>query len=47
MFKNVTPKGLKANTESCSEVLTKLFNNTILTSDFPDTLKVADVSPIF
>ena len=46
-FKNITPKVLKASTESCSEVLTKLFNNTILTSNFPDKLKVADVSPIF
>ena len=46
-FKNVTPKVLKASIESCSEVLTKLFNNTILTSTFPDKLKVADVSPIF
>ena len=47
MFKNITPKALKASIESCSEVLTKLFNNTILTSNFPDKLKVADVSPIF
>ena len=46
-FKNITPKVLKASIESCSEVLTKLFNNTILTSNFPDKLKVADVSPIF
>ena len=37
---------LKASIESCSEVLTKLFNNTILTSNFPDKLGVADVSPI-
>ena len=46
-FKNITPKVLKASIESCSEALTKLFNNTILTSDFPDKLKVGDVSPIF
>ena len=38
---------MKASIESYSEVLTKLFNKTILTSDFPDKLKVADVSPIF
>ena len=37
---------MKDSIESCSEVLTKLFNNTILTSNFPDKLKVADVSPI-
>ena len=35
-FKNITPKVLKASIESCSEVLTKLFNSTILTSNFPD-----------
>ena len=46
-FKNITPKVLQASIESCSEALTKLFNNTILTSDFPDKLKVADVTPIF
>ena len=47
MFKNITPKILKASTESYSEVLTKLFDNTILNSDFPDKLKVADVRPLF
>ena len=46
-FKNITPKVLKSSIESCCEVLTKLFNNTILTANFPDKLKVADVSPIF
>ena len=38
---------MKVSIESCSEVLTKLFNNTILTSVFPDKLKVSVVSPIF
>ena len=46
-FKNITPKVLKVNIESCSEVLTKLFNNTILSSDFPDKLKFANASLIF
>ena len=46
-FKNITPKVLKASIESCSEVLTKLFDNTILNSDFPDKLEVADVRPLF
>ena len=36
---------MKNSIESCSEALTKLFNNTILTSDFPDKLRIADVSP--
>ena len=30
-----------------SKVLTKLINNTILNSNFPDKLKVVDLSPIF
>ena len=38
---------MKASIESCCEALAKLFTDTILTSDFPDKLKVADVSPIF
>ena len=38
---------MKASIENCSEALTKLFNNTTLTSDFSDKLKVADVTPIF
>ena len=38
---------MKTSIESCSEVLTKLFNNTIVASNFPDKLKVVDVSPIF
>ena len=46
-FENITPKVLKVSIESCSEVLIKLFNNTILTSNFPDKLKVANGSPIF
>ena len=46
-FKNITPKILKASIESCSEALTKLFNNMILTSNFPNKLKVADLTPIF
>ena len=37
---------MKASIEICSEVITKLLNNTILTADFPDKLKVADVSPV-
>ena len=38
---------MKASIESCSEVLTKLPNDAILTSDFPAKLKLADVSSIF
>ena len=38
---------MKASIESCSEALAKLFNDIILTSDFPGKLKVADVSLSF
>ena len=37
----------RSSIESCSEALTELFNNTILTSDFPGKLNVAGVTPIF
>ena len=38
---------MKASIESCSEVSAKLINNTILTYDFPNKLKVADLGPTF
>ena len=38
---------MEASKESCSGLLAKLFNNTLLTSSFPTELKVPDVSPIF
>ena len=46
-FENTALKVLKARIESCCKALTKLFNNKILTSDFPDKWKVVDVTPIF
>ena len=38
---------LKASIKICFEILLKLFNDTKLTFDFPEKVKVADVSPIF
>ena len=43
-FKNIPPKVLKSSTQSCSDTLTKLFNNTMNDSEFPDKLKLADVT---
>ena len=46
-FRNITPKTLRKNKQSCSETLTELFNNILLTFSFPTDRKVADVSPVF
>ena len=42
-FKNIPPKVLKFSAYSCSETLTKLFNDTMNNSEFPDELELADV----
>ena len=46
-FKNVPPKILKESRECCSDILQKLFNNTLSNKEFPDELKLADVTPIY
>ena len=46
-FRNITPKTLRKNKQSCSEILTELFNNILLTFSFPTDRKVVDVSPVF
>ena len=46
-FKNIPQKILKASVKICSKTLTGLFNNTLLTLNFPTKLKIADVSPFF
>ena len=46
-FKNIPPKILKENSECCSDILQKLFNNTLSNKEFPGKLKLADVTPIF
>ena len=47
IFGNMPPNILRASKESCSKTLAELFNNTLLTSSFPNELKVAEVSPVF
>ena len=39
-FKNMQPKVLKSSAHSCSETWTKLINNTMNNSEFPDELKL-------
>ena len=46
-YKNIPAKILKIGRNSCSETLTALFNNTILTRNFPNKLKLAYVTPVF
>ena len=43
MQKNV----LKTGRNSCSETLKALFNKTVLTGNFPNGLKLSDVTPVF
>ena len=41
------PKVLKSSAHSCSETWTKLINNTMNNSEFPDELKLVEVTVIF
>ena len=46
-FKNITPKVFRSSAHSCLEALTKLFNDTMNNSEFPDELKLAEVTATF
>ena len=46
-FKNIPPKILKQNTDICSPILLGLINDSFHNSEFPDKLKVADITPVF
>ena len=46
-FKNIPPKVLKFSALSCSETLTKLFDDAMINSEFPDELKLAEVTTTF
>ena len=45
--KTIPPKVLKSSALSCSETLTKLFNESMNNSEFPDELKLAEVKTTF
>ena len=46
-FKNVLPKILKENGECCSDILKKLFSDTLSDKELPNELKLADVTPVY
>ena len=46
-MKNIQSKVLKSSAYSCSETLTKLFNDTLNNSKFPDQLKLVEVTAAF
>ena len=46
-FKNISPKILKGSRECCSDILQKLFTNTLSNKEIPDELKLADATPIY
>ena len=46
-FKNIPAKLLKISRNSCSETLKALFNKTVLTGNFPNELKLVDVTLVF
>ena len=46
-FKNIPPKIQIESRECCSDILQKLFNNTFSDKEFPDELKLADITPIY
>ena len=46
-FKNISPKILKESREYCSDILQKLFNKTLSNEEFPNDLKLVDVTPIY
>ena len=46
-FKNIPLKLLKENSDICNDTILRVINDGIRTSQFPNDLKLADVTPIF
>ena len=46
-FKNIPSKVLKQNADICIPILSDIINNCFEAMEFPDGLKVADVSPVY
>ena len=44
---NIPPKILCPSVQATANTIQILFNNTLLNSEFPDNLKLADVTPVF
>ena len=45
-FNNIPAKILVENSDICSNVISKIYNESILNSNFPGTLKKADITPV-
>ena len=46
-FNNIPAKILVETSEICSPFITKIFNESILNSNFPQSLKQADITPVY
>ena len=44
---SIPPKMLKISSEATANILQKLLNNSLETGAFPDSLKLADITPVF
>ena len=44
-FNNIPAKHLKQANDICSPLLTKIYNDTKENGDFPDSLKMVDITP--
>ena len=43
----ISPKILKISCNASAETLHNLFNEFLMTGNFPDNLKLADITPVF
>ena len=46
-FNNIPPKILKENSDLCNNTILRIINDVIHTAQFPDALKLADITPVF
>ena len=46
-FNNIPAKHLKQTNDICSPLLSKIYNNTKQNGNFPDSLKMADITPAY
>ena len=44
---NISPKVLKISLEATADILQKHLNDSLETSILPDSLKLADITPVF
>ena len=46
-FRNIPPKILKLGSDTAAATLYELFNESLSNCEFPDDLKLADITPVF